>query len=1038
MTLMSAWIVVLAAAAPGPADEMGRKDAWVRQNLLAGAPPFSFVLGGQPSTGLLPAWERTARKNSLDPRRTEHVLAWSDPKSGLSVRCRAVEYHDFPTVEWTLFFRNAGTEASPILENLQALDLTLLRKEGEFVLNYHTGDNCSAKSYEPLQARLEPGARKTFAPAGGRPTNGAYPFYNLEFDGGGLIAVIGWPGQWEARFERDGAAALRVSAGQQRTRFKLLPGEEVRSPLVALQFWEGDRVRSQNVWRRWMVAHNVPRPGGALPAPFTSTCMGLHQSEASEIGFIDAYLKGGIKLDYWWMDAGWYPCKDWWEVGTWEPDPARFPRGIRAVSDHAHSKGMKLVLWFEPERVHPRGRLYEKNPGWLLGQGKGDRLLDLGNPEARKWLTDHIDKFITEQGVDLYRQDFNIDPLRFWRSSDAEDRQGITEIRYVEGYLAYWDELRRRHPGMLIDSCASGGRRNDLETLRRSVPLLRSDFQAPQNPSAPDMLVGNQGHTYGLSFWVPYAGTGVFYDDVYAVRSHLTPALGIGCDAGRPETVDWARFRRRIEDWKAVADCFLGDYYPLTPYSRSEGAWIAWQFDRPEAGDGMVQAFRRPRSPEPFMRLKLRGLEAAAAYEWRDLDRDERTRAGGRELMEKGLPVRLPLRRQAGLIAYRRLSALAAVVSVDSDRGEVLQPITLSGRGSCAPGGEIASYAWDFGDGASATGPEVEHAYAAPGTYTVKLTVKDRKGAADTASAVVAAVPEDTTPPAFVTVAAGRADRVAVTFSEPVQRAGAQTASNYVIDRQVRVVSAALDPDLCTVILATSELSEGVEYTLAVSGVRDVARKANAVAPDSRKAFRYEAMLAHWRLDDGKGDRAFDSSGNGNHGTLRGGPAWAAGLEFDGVDDVVETDTFFPEMAMPFSVALWVRPAKTQVRYADLLGNHGEPFRGLVMQQDEDKANVFGFGCGDGKKWSGCKGVPLEADAWQHVAVVCDGTEAVLYVNGEEKSRGPAKGPFAPNPNQNFKLGQGYPTGRHFHGQLRDVRLYRKALSAAEVAGLAR
>ena len=76
-----------------------------------------------------------------------------------------------------------------------------------------------------------------------------------------------------------------------------------------------------------------------------------------------------------------------------------------------------------------------------------------------------------------------MDPLSFWRDNDAEDRQGITEIRHVEGYLAYWDELRRRHPEMLIDTCASGGRRNDLETLRRAVPLLRSDFQAPVRPA---------------------------------------------------------------------------------------------------------------------------------------------------------------------------------------------------------------------------------------------------------------------------------------------------------------------------------------------------------------------------------------------------------------------------------------------------------------------------------------------------------------------------------------------------------------------------
>ena len=49
---------------------------------------------------------------------------------------------------------------------------------------------------------------------GGRPTNGAYPYFNLQYDGGGLIAVVGWPGQWSARFVRDAADGLRVSAGQ--------------------------------------------------------------------------------------------------------------------------------------------------------------------------------------------------------------------------------------------------------------------------------------------------------------------------------------------------------------------------------------------------------------------------------------------------------------------------------------------------------------------------------------------------------------------------------------------------------------------------------------------------------------------------------------------------------------------------------------------------------------------------------------------------------------------------------------------------------
>ena len=144
----------------------------------------------------------------------------------------------------------------------------------------------------------------------------------------------------------------------------------------------------------------------------------IQANEANQKLFIDRYLEEGIKIDYWWMDAGWYVNKTGWpNTGTWEVDTNRFPRGLRAITDHAHAKGVKSIVWFEPERVTPGTWLHEKHPEWLL---KGT-LLNLGQPEARQWLTDHIDKLLSDQGIDLYRQDYNIDPLSFWRGNDAAD-----------------------------------------------------------------------------------------------------------------------------------------------------------------------------------------------------------------------------------------------------------------------------------------------------------------------------------------------------------------------------------------------------------------------------------------------------------------------------------------------------------------------------------------------------------------------------------------------------------------------------------------
>jgi alpha-galactosidase len=620
-------------------------------------PFFSFTYDGKPSAELLRTWERKRETARLDAQRTQHTLTYTDPQTGLVVRCVGIEYHDFPTVEWTLYLKNTSDRDTPILSDIQAVDTRFERNaQGEFTLNHHVGSPCTQYDYQPLQTVLGPRQEKRVAAAGGRPTNSDLPYFNLEWPGEGVIVVVGWPGQWAATFTRDADIGTRIRAGQELTHLKLLPGEEIRTPLVVLQFWQGDRLRAQNVWRRWMVAHSIPRPGGKLPAPQFAACSShqfgemIHADSASQIFFIDRYLEEGLKLDYWWMDAGWYWNKTGWpNTGTWEVDTDRFPGGFRPITDHAHEKGVRSIVWFEPERVTPGTWLYENHPEWLLGQEGGQKLLNLGNREAREWLTGHVDKLLTEQGIDLYRQDFNMDPLDYWRASDSAERQGITEIRHVEGYLAYWDELRRRHPDMLIDSCASGGRRNDLETMRRAVPLLRSDYILEP--------IGQQCHTYGIASWLPFWGTGFNATDAYTFRSTLCPHI-TGCYDMRRNDIDYASARKLLAEWRSVAPMILyGDYYPLTPYSRETSQWMAWQFDRPDEGDGLVQAFRRPDSVYEVARLRLRGLTPEATYAVRTADDGSETEVTGRDLMEPGIAVPIPDRPGAALLTYRRLES---------------------------------------------------------------------------------------------------------------------------------------------------------------------------------------------------------------------------------------------------------------------------------------------------------------------------------------------------------------------------------------------
>src|SRR6266566_4593899 len=198
-------------------------------------PFFSFAYDGKSSNELLPQWKRERSSRKIDNQTTEQRIVWTDPATGLEVRCLGIEYQDFQAIEWTVYFENTGKENTPILKDIQGLDLSFkLEQDGEFVLNGTKGDWCTADSFEPFRQTLGKKATKRFVSFGGRPTNAAFPYYNLQTPGGGVFLAIGWPGQWASSFVSDGDRGLHIMAGQELTRLSLKPGEEIRSPLIAM------------------------------------------------------------------------------------------------------------------------------------------------------------------------------------------------------------------------------------------------------------------------------------------------------------------------------------------------------------------------------------------------------------------------------------------------------------------------------------------------------------------------------------------------------------------------------------------------------------------------------------------------------------------------------------------------------------------------------------------------------------------------------------------------------------------------------------
>ncbi len=670
------------------APEIQRAHDWAHQSLTEGSSiPFSFVLNGTSSAKFLSTWTRKAISGTAMDTPISRIESFHDPVTGLEVRIAMVQYKDLPAVEWVVYLKNTSSQDTPIIEAIQPLDITLPKIEGDPILHYAKGATCSMEDFRPMTRVLNCGAKASFQPGGGRSSSDFLPFFNLETgQRHGVIVAVGWSGEWLTTFTRDNEGAVHIHAGMEHTHLILHPGEEIRTPRIALLFYDGEWLRGQNLFRQFILAHHRPMPGGKpLEMPILNGNWGGTPA-SDHLANIAAINANDLPIEYYWIDAEWFGKGPWFQTaGDWRPKSDLYPEGFKPISDSLHQSGRKLLLWFEPERVCEGTPWYtehaewllevpkekrnynwgasQNEPDWVIWESKrnqikeNDRLFNLANPEARKFLTDTISSLITEFGVDCYRHDANIAPLEFWRANDTPDRQGMSEIRWVEGLYAFWDELLTRHPGLIIDNCASGGRRIDLETMGRATPFWRTDY--PASPTT------KQCHTYGISFWVPFNSTGAIRparDGEYAWRSTISSSVcfelfGNGDAAQKqqaPSEFGAEIVKQLLAEYKGIQKYYLGDYYPLTEYSQAEDAWIGWQFDRPDLGEGMLMIFRRPKSICETGRLHPRGLDPNANYTLHDAT-EERV-ITGKEFMEIGVQVSLDQAPSSVLLIYKQKS----------------------------------------------------------------------------------------------------------------------------------------------------------------------------------------------------------------------------------------------------------------------------------------------------------------------------------------------------------------------------------------------
>ena len=642
--------------------------------------PVTYTVGGKIYRGFPEELSPNVNRRRIDSRIHQTTVTATTPE-GLTLRAECTEYNDFPVVEWVMYITNETEESSPIISDW-AIDLDLPCTSPRL---YHgNGDSKGGKNQKAYDWWLDPITEEATViwPLGdgsrpngdGTSCSGAFPYMRLLGEKNGINLAIGWTGTWKAVFKKE-LDAVRLSVSQNKFRSYLKPGETVRTPSLTLQAFDGGDERGRNLWRSFYMAHILPHQDGRpLDPKLVLHTFGINDlpefcgtTEENQLNAIDVYLKRGLKPDIWWIDAGWYPCNNEWpNLGAWYPNPENHPNGLGPIGKKLEKEGIDFLLWFEPERARKNSEIRNEHPEfffffpndedeWLDRDG----LFKMGDPEARAWMTDHIDRLIKDSGITVYRQDFNFDPAPYWEKATEADREGILENLHIQGYYAFWDELLARNPRLWIDSCAAGGRRNDIETMKRAVPLHYTDcgygnhlIKQKQHRQMFEWIPYFRAHTYNWDEPDGTYGNKNHPIDAFAYQNATTPAITSTIEYyDSDEIFDLGKKFHPI--WRRAATLELNcDYYPLTECKWDPSDWYAMQFDNDD--EGFVQIIRNINVKDDSITLTNLHLDLEKAYTFTDEWSGSSFTVSGKELAQNGLQATLPPR--SGLILFYKKS----------------------------------------------------------------------------------------------------------------------------------------------------------------------------------------------------------------------------------------------------------------------------------------------------------------------------------------------------------------------------------------------